>query len=195
MTSISFKTVSSLLVGLFLISSCGGVNEEVTQLYANPAVPPTTFSVSSPAVANGGNLPMAFRVNGQNLPLDIFGVPAGTQGIAILIDTAAGGGYSHWLVVDLPPSTTSISANQDSTGFPAGTRRGYSSHATPILGYDAPTLARTYRVRAYALNQRPMTITLNNTTHWTVPTFEAAFGPSIIATAAYSFIIVAGAPG
>ncbi len=195
MTSISFKTVSSLLVGLFLISSCGGVNGEVTQLYANATVPPVAFSVSSPAVVNGGNLPLAFRVNGQNLPLDIAGVPAGTLGIAILIDTAAGGGYSHWLVVDLPPTTTSIAANQDTTGLPAGSRKGYSSHQTPVQGYEAPLLARTYRVRAYALNQRPMTITLDRTTHWTVPTFEAAFGPSIIATAAYSFIIAAGAPG
>ena len=195
MTSISFKTITGFLVGLFLISSCGGVNDEVTQLYANPAVPPLSFSVSSPAVANGGNLPLAFRVNGQNLPLDIAGVPSGTLGLALLIDTAAGGGYSHWLVVDLPPSTTSIAANQDTTGLPPDARKGYSSHPTPVHGYEAPILARTYRVRAYALNQKPMTITLNTTTHWTVPTFEAAFGPSIIATAAYSFIIAAGAPG
>jgi len=195
MTRISFNTISCLLIGLCLISSCGGINDEVTQLYNNPNVPPSTFGISSPTVVNGGNLPLIYRVNGQNLPLDITGVPSGTLSIAILIDTAAGGGYSHWLVVDLPPSTTSIAANQDTTGLPAGSRKGYSSHATPVHGYEAPLLARTYRVRAYALNQKPLAITLDSTTHWTVETFQAQFAASIIDTAAYSFIIAAGAPG
>ena len=86
----------------------------------------------SPAFADGGDLPVRFTCDGENLspPLEWAGVPDGAGALMLVaFDPDAGRdlgastdlGFIHWLVIDLPAT---------SSGLPEGA----SSSAAALLG-------------------------------------------------------------
>lgn len=76
------------------------------------------FEISSPAVGNDTTIPdqytaNAFGCSGGNvsLPLEWTDVPAEAKSLALTMydpDAPTGSGFWHWLVVNLPPSTTGL---------------------------------------------------------------------------------------
>ena len=80
--------------------------------------PAAAFEISSPAIGSDNTIPLKYTANsfgcsGGNvsLPLEWKDVPAGAKSLAITIfdpDAPTGSGFWHWLVVNLPPSTTSL---------------------------------------------------------------------------------------
>lgn len=58
----------------------------------------TTFTLTSPVMAEGGTLPVEFTCDGaaETPPLAWTGAPEGTAGYAIVMHTEPGPGDTHW---------------------------------------------------------------------------------------------------
>ena len=108
------------------------------------------FSLTSPDFKNNGAIPdknvySGFGCTGENVSpaLEWKNPPAGTKSFALLVhdpDAPTGGsGFWHWLVYDLPASTTSLPAGAgktDGSALPKGTVQGRTDFGTP--GYGGP---------------------------------------------------------
>ncbi len=92
------------------------------------ASPAAAFEISSPAIGGGGTIPDKYVANGfgcsggnLSLPLEWKDVPADAKSLALTIydpDAPTGSGFWHWLVVNMPPSTTSLPEGAGTTGHP-----------------------------------------------------------------------------
>jgi Raf kinase inhibitor-like YbhB/YbcL family protein len=127
------------------------------------ATPALAFSLTSPDVADGKTFAAKFicaAQGGSNVaPAFRFtGVSAKAKSLAITIhdpDAPAPGGFWHWVLVDLPPTTTGLAQGAASPGgtLPAG--------ATPLpngaghANYDGPCppagIVHHYVTTLYAL--------------------------------------------
>ena len=65
-----------------------------------------TLRVSSSAFKPGEFIPVKYTCRGEDInpPLDVSGIPAGTKGLAVIIDDpdAPGGTWLHWSVWNIP---------------------------------------------------------------------------------------------
>ena len=73
------------------------------------------FSISSPAFSEGANIPSKFTCDaGQQNPspeLAWKDAPAGTKSFVLIMhdpDAPLAGGFTHWVLFDIPASTTSL---------------------------------------------------------------------------------------
>lgn len=70
------------------------------------------MQISSPAFANNETIPVNYTCDGPgvNPPLEIAEVPEEAQSLVLIVDDpdAPNGTFTHWLVWDLPPTTTEI---------------------------------------------------------------------------------------
>jgi Raf kinase inhibitor-like YbhB/YbcL family protein len=109
------------------------------------------FKLTSPDVAEGGSIAEAQVFNGfgctgrnQSPALSWSGAPPGTRSFAITVydpDAPTGSGWWHWLVVDLPASTTSLPAGAgDPSGkaLPAGAIQIRTDFGKPGYGGSCP---------------------------------------------------------
>lgn len=126
------------------------------------------FTISSTAFATGGNIPARYTAfNGINVnpPLTWTNKPAGTQSLLLVMyDRTFCSGRadsicrSHWVVKDIPASTTGIGEGISSTGpIPAGAVLGKSDNAIRgVAEYTGPfpdsTTIHLYEFKLYALN-------------------------------------------
>jgi Raf kinase inhibitor-like YbhB/YbcL family protein len=91
------------------------------------------FEISSPAIGSDGKFTDQFVANGfgcsggnLSLPLEWKDVPAGAKSLALTMydpDAPTGSGFWHWLVVNMPPSTTGLAEGVGEAGnakLPAG---------------------------------------------------------------------------
>lgn len=121
------------------------------------------FSISSPAFEGGGMIPseMAMKpAGGSNvsIPFEWRGAPASTKSFALaLVDLApVAHGWVHWLVVDIPPTTTALPRGASGTSaMPSGSRE--LANTFGFLGYGGPqppagTGNHEYRATLYALD-------------------------------------------
>jgi Raf kinase inhibitor-like YbhB/YbcL family protein len=85
-----------------------------------------------------------FGCNGGNVSpaLSWSGLPAGTKSVALTMydpDAPTGSGFWHWVVFNLPPSTTGLAkgaGDPKGTGMPAGAVQSRTDFGTP--GYGGP---------------------------------------------------------
>lgn len=99
------------------------------------------IDVSSASFADGATQPrsVAFAACGGDdisPQLSWRGAPAGTKSFVLTefdTDARAGAGFWHWLVVNIPPSVTSLNAG---AVLPAGAVAGLTDHGLP--GYQGP---------------------------------------------------------
>ena len=117
------------------------------------AAPQATLSVSSPAFQNGGSIPAEFSCKGGNVspPLRIANVPANAKQLAIAVSDpdAPSGTFTHWLVWNINPKTTDISAKT----VPAGAAQGTNDFGE--VGYGGPcppSGTHRYYFRVFALD-------------------------------------------
>ncbi len=125
-----------------------------------------TMQLTSTAFTNNGPIPREHTCDaaGSIPPLAIEGEPpAGTQSLALVVhdpDAPVPGGFTHWVVVDIPPGSKTI-AGRDLTPWrppcpPSGTHHYrftlYAERAAPQSAGDIPknaisevTLVGTYR--------------------------------------------------
>lgn len=82
------------------------------------------MEIISPVFRDGAAIPMQYSCKGQNVnpPLNIFNVPSGTQGLALIMHDpdAPSGDFLHWLIWDIPPKTESIAVNDVPVGAVQG---------------------------------------------------------------------------
>ena len=144
----------------------GSAGTNTTGSAAAPAPQPTSapqpataqgFVLSSPAVESDMALPAKYTCDGENIspPLTWTNTPAGTQSLALVMHHVAGPGDVHWywVVYNIPPTITSIAANDRSIGT-------YGTNSVnPQLAYAPPCSKgpgrKEYTISLYALSAAP----------------------------------------
>lgn len=98
----------------------------------------TTLKITSPAFGEGQPIPKPFTCDGANAspPLEWSGVPAGAKALALIVDDpdAPSGLFTHWIVVNLPPHTSSLP--EGAKALPAGSGQGVNDFGK--VGYGGP---------------------------------------------------------
>jgi phosphatidylethanolamine-binding protein (PEBP) family uncharacterized protein len=129
-----------------------------------PAVPvaassgsPASLTLSSPAFAGGGELPVEYTCDGAGAspPLAWTGVPAATAELALMMTTLAKDGEKwNWVLYGIPAATTSLERNSTGVGTAGLTSDG------PNLAYSPPCSqgpgAKSYTFSLYALSAAPV---------------------------------------
>ncbi|HKJ59670.1 MAG TPA: YbhB/YbcL family Raf kinase inhibitor-like protein [Halobacteriales archaeon] len=147
--------------------------------------PATTLSgsptIASPAFDDGGAIPTRYTCDGEDLSpeLSIADVPADASSLALLVDDpdAPGGTFTHWLLWDVPASTSRIAE-----GVPSGETLDTLGGATQgtndagVVGYSGPCPPaddgpHRYRFRLHALGE-PLDLEAGADR----PTFDQALG-------------------
>ena len=111
-----------------------------------------TFSVSSSAFEDQGNIPSEFTCDGQNVspPLSITNVPKDAKTLSLIMtdpDTSKGN-FTHWTAWNIPYTKTKF-AKGEQFDFPQG------KTSFGILGYRGPcppSGTHRYFIEIYALD-------------------------------------------
>jgi Raf kinase inhibitor-like YbhB/YbcL family protein len=117
---------------------------------------PGTLKITSTAFADGKAIPPRFTCDGPNVspPLEWSGIPAKTRALALLVDDpdAPKGDFTHWMVVNLTPDTTSLPEN--ARAFPADARQGVNGFGKVGYGGPCPPKGKQHRYvfHIYALD-------------------------------------------
>ena len=114
----------------------------------------TSLKITSSAFSDNGNIPMKYTCEGEQVspPLNIAGIPSGTQSLALIIhdpDASMKDGFTHWVVWNIDPSTTSIPEGFDGAdqGLNGTQKAGYT-------GMCPPTGTHHYHFKVYALDTK-----------------------------------------
>jgi Raf kinase inhibitor-like YbhB/YbcL family protein len=116
----------------------------------------SALAITSPAFADGQPIPAKYTADGANISpeLTIAGPPAGTACFALIVDDpdAPMGTWVHWVVWNIPSSTTRIPEAR----LPAGSAEGRNSWGrTGYGGPSPPSGTHHYHFKLYALD-RPL---------------------------------------
>ena len=110
------------------------------------------MTLTSTVLEEGGDVPEKYTCDGEDLnpPLEISGVPAGTETLALVMDDpdAPIGTFDHWVVFNIPPETMSIQEGQE----PDGTLGSATSGEQGYKGPCPPGERHRYIFRVYALD-------------------------------------------
>ena len=125
------------------------------------------FKLSSPAFADGGDVPIRHTCDGDDLSprLTWSEVPPETRSLALIVDDpdAPRGTFTHWVVYDIPADTRELAESTQSgtigiTGRNSFGRTGYGGPCPPA-GHDA----HRYRFTLYALDIPSLALSDNAT--------------------------------
>lgn len=146
-----------LLSGVGTVMVCGiaGCSGESTQ-------PPPAFKTGSPALEQGGELPVQFTCDGEGKspPFTVDRVPEPTASLALTGELHAGFANESvfWTLWNVPPDTERIPSNiprEPSVQSLNGARQGKQKGGK--VGYEAPCPPREqsyeYRFQLYALDE------------------------------------------
>ncbi|MCP4138867.1 MAG: hypothetical protein GY755_00995 [Chloroflexi bacterium] len=118
---------------------------------------PSSFSLISSDVAEGGSLPTEYTCDGERatLPLLWEGAPVETQSFALVMHHVPGPGDTHWywILYDIPADITSLSKNSIGVGT-LGTNsvNGNTEYAPPCSKGPGE---KSYTYTVYALSAEP----------------------------------------
>ena len=112
-----------------------------------------TFILRSPAVADGGALPVDYTGDGtgSTLPLEWSGAPAGTKSYALIMHHLDREGVVkwYWTLYDIPASVTSLPRNVQGIGKVGTGFKGRPGYEPPHSRGPGP---KTYTLTLYALS-------------------------------------------
>ena len=136
-----------LMVGAAL--AVGAMVSAAPAIAADQKKPVGKMSLSSPDIKPGGTIKeeqvyKGFGCTGGNISpaLNWKGAPAGTKSLALTVydpDAPTGSGFWHWVVFNIPPSTTSLPKNAGDVKanlMPAGAVQSRTDFGVP--GYGGP---------------------------------------------------------
>jgi Raf kinase inhibitor-like YbhB/YbcL family protein len=135
---------------------------------AAPGVTVASMTVTSKSIPSGGQVPVDATCDGKDTSPELTwsAPPEGTRAIAIVMDDsdAPGATFTHWLVLDLPPSTVGVPEGVEPSALGARTGTNdfdsarYAGPCPPrgqlhryeirVLALDAPSGARDGAKRA-----------------------------------------------
>ena len=127
----------------------------------------STLTLSSPAFADGTSIPAAYTCDGDGSlspPLSISGVPKGTKSLALIVGDPdipaaaksqlpddAGGVYVHWVLFNIPATTTEIKAGEI-PGVLGGNGSGQNAYTGPCPPKQYQPNEHRYYFALYALD-------------------------------------------
>ena len=134
----------ALLATTVACGSGGGGSSAKSSTSTSTTAAAATIQLTSPAFKDGGGIPAQYTCDGasQSPPLAWSGVPGGTASLALRvqdIDTAQK--FIHWIVYDIPPSTTSLAAGQ----VPPGAKQTANSFGKQGYGGMCPPAGSRHR--------------------------------------------------
>ncbi|OGO17503.1 MAG: hypothetical protein A2Z02_00810, partial [Chloroflexi bacterium RBG_16_48_7] len=100
------------------------------------------FSISSKAFKQGDSIPQVYTCEGKSIspPLSWTDPPKGTKSMALIMhdpDATRPGGFTHWVVFNIPPSALEISEAQPAQAkLENGSTQGNNGANRP--GYTGP---------------------------------------------------------
>jgi Raf kinase inhibitor-like YbhB/YbcL family protein len=122
-----------------------------------------TLTIQSSAFAPHGEIPTEFTCEGADAspPLAWSGTPEGTKSLALIVDDpdapdpkAPRMTWVHWVLIDLPPSSTGLPRAVKGADLPKGTREGVSDFKRTGWGGPCPPIGRhRYFFKLYALDR------------------------------------------
>ncbi len=136
---------------IIVVGACGIALAAVTlsPLAAGPAGIKTTSS----AFAQGGNIPAKFTCDGSNTnpPLQFANIPPEAKTLALIVDDpdAPGGLFTHWLVWNIDPKTTSIPEGAAPKGRQGTNDFGKTGYGGPC----PPSGTHRYVFKIFALDR------------------------------------------
>ena len=138
-----------LVVVLLGAAACGG-----GQPGGDPAVTAAaSMTVTSTAFREDGTIPRQYTCDGAGTspPLAWSGTPTAAKALAIVVDDpdAPSGTFTHWVLLDLDPKTTSLSEGTT----PQDAKQALNSAGKPsYYGPCPPSGTHHYRFTVYALS-------------------------------------------
>lgn len=111
------------------------------------------MTISSPAFLNDQLIPSAYTCEGEgvNPPLHITNIPPDTSSLALVVEDpdSPTGLFTHWIVWNIPPTTTDIEADS----IPSGAVEGENSLGDVGFAPFCPhTGVHHYQFTLYALS-------------------------------------------
>jgi Raf kinase inhibitor-like YbhB/YbcL family protein len=121
-----------------------------------------TLTLTSPAFKPGAEIPVKYTCEGADTspPLEWSGVPPRAKSLALIVDDpdapdpkAPKMTYVHWVLYDIPPTTTRLAEGAAKGGLPPGTREGKNDWKRTGYGGPCPPIGRhRYFFKLYALD-------------------------------------------
>jgi Raf kinase inhibitor-like YbhB/YbcL family protein len=119
--------------------------------------------ISSPAFPENGEVPAQYTCDGADVspPLVWSGVPPEAKSLVLILDdpdapdpAAPRTVWAHWLLYNIPPSTTGLPEDvANNGGLPAGTRVGANDWRQAAYGGPCPPIGQhRYFHKLYALD-------------------------------------------
>ena len=112
------------------------------------------MEVTSSAFKDGGDIPSKFSCDGANTspPLQISDVPAAAKTLVLIVDDpdAPSGLFTHWMVWNLSPQTSTISEGSAPGGVHGTNDFGKSGYGGPC----PPSGTHRYYFRVFALDRK-----------------------------------------
>jgi Raf kinase inhibitor-like YbhB/YbcL family protein len=112
-----------------------------------------TMKITSSAFHEGGSIPSKFTCDGSDTspPVQITDVPAETKSLVLIADDpdAPGGLFTHWLVWNMPPQTSSIAEGSAPKGVQGANDFGKSGYRGPC----PPPGTHRYSFKIFALDR------------------------------------------
>jgi Raf kinase inhibitor-like YbhB/YbcL family protein len=121
-----------------------------------------TFSLTSPAFPDGGEIPNRYTCEGRDVspPLTWSEPPSGTKSLALIVDDpdapdpkAPKMTWVHWVLYNLPPTVGQLAEAVERKALPTGTREGLNDWKRTGYGGPCPPIGRhRYFHKVYALD-------------------------------------------
>jgi Raf kinase inhibitor-like YbhB/YbcL family protein len=122
----------------------------------------SSLKLTSAAFTQNGEIPTKYTCEGEDLSpaLSWTGAPAGTKSFAMIVDDpdapdpkAPKMVYVHWVLHNIPASTTSLPENATRSGLPAGAVQGTNDWGKQEYGGPCPPIGvHRYFFKLYALD-------------------------------------------
>ncbi|MBI3172448.1 MAG: hypothetical protein HYZ25_01915 [Chloroflexi bacterium] len=158
------RTLLTWLLLLVLLTGC--IPASSSPIQSDPASPADVYPVSvsassgftltSPAVAEGGRLPIEYTCDGSGstLALDWSGAPAETQSFAVVMHHEAQDGiHWYWVLYDIPANVTSLPTDVSGVGVLGNNiNNGLAEYSPPCSQGPGD---KTYTYTVYALSAEP----------------------------------------
>jgi Raf kinase inhibitor-like YbhB/YbcL family protein len=121
-----------------------------------------TLKISSPSFSSGENIPISFTCDGRDISpaLQFSGLPSAVRSLVLIVDDpdapdpkAPKMTWVHWLLYNLPPSSSGLVENVSRTDLPPGTLEGINDWRRTGYGGPCPPIGRhRYFFKLYALD-------------------------------------------
>jgi Raf kinase inhibitor-like YbhB/YbcL family protein len=148
------RTAIASVLTLIALSAC----KEVGGLQPSAPVGAhlASMTVTSRSIPNDAQIPVEYSCDGKDVSpqLTWSAPPEGTKSIVVLVDDpdASGGNFTHWIVMNVPPDTSSLPEGADPTAL--GAKIGQNDFHS--IRYNGPCPPRgdvhRYRFWIYAVD-------------------------------------------